>query len=141
MKLSDVNTVSDSFTDEVQSAQFSISYANQAISEINAEVGLILPFIKTVQEEYTALPDTWFHRLIGWFISYGIKMNDGSMNEALEYKDWFLRALQSFKEVAVGSEENGAGGLIDPEYIDQLSLSQKFARMETRKFIDSGWFR
>lgn len=139
MKLSELTIVSDSFTDEEQTQTFALSYANQALSIINSEVGLILPSIVSTTADYPQLERNWFHRLIGFFLMYGVKMNDGSLNEAREYKEWFMQGLNSFREVAIGDEDDGGGGLIDPEYIDQNALGSRYARLDTDEFVSS-WF-
>lgn len=140
MKLKDIMITSDAFTDELQTKIFATNFANQALSIINTEVGLLLPFIKDMNEEYIALPSSWFQRLIGFFIMYGIKMNDGSMNEALEYKEEFEKGLRAFGVVAIGADEDGGGGQVDPEFIDPNALSNRFTKLDPSQGVNMAWF-
>ena len=84
---------SESFTDEIQTEDFALGYANKAIADINTEAGLVLPFIEDMDEEYTALPESWFVRLLLPYLNYGIKMNDTSVAEADRYKQEFEISL------------------------------------------------
>lgn len=131
IKLKDLAVMSDDFTDEMLLESQYKSYANEALSIINTEVGLQLPFVKDVNEDYEALPPSWFVRLLNVFMSYGIKMNDGSLNEADRYYERFWIALGEFKEVALD--------ILDDEYVDWDAQSKHLSRIDVNPNI-RGWF-
>ena len=121
---------SESFTDEVQTESFALSFANNAIAEINTEAGLKLPFIEDLETDYTALPESWFVRLMVPYLNYGIKMNDTSVGEADRYLQQFQIALIKFKD--------NARNLVDEEFVN-LDEPNMF-KMDTSNSIDIGWF-
>lgn len=121
---------SESFTDEVQTESFALSFANNAIAEINTEAGLKLPFIKTLDEVYTALPESWFVRLMVPYLNYGIKMNDTSVGEADRYNQQFQIALIKFRDIA--------RNLVAVEFVNVDE--QKVFKIDTTNSIDLGWF-
>lgn len=130
MKLSRIIPWSENFTDEVQTNAFAISFANKAIAKINIECGLILPFLDTVEDDYTAMPDSWFVELLTTYLNYGIKMNDASLTEAREYRMDFEVALTKFRDVAQS--------IIADEYLDDSNAGAYI--MDTSNAIDIGWF-
>lgn len=97
MTLDEIVVVSDSFTDESATAQMKMGFGNTAIAIINTKLGLMLPRITGAKEDYKALPWSWFQRILTPYISYGVKMNDGSLNEAQFYKEEFEQALFDLK--------------------------------------------
>lgn len=130
MQLINLSKWSESFTDEVQTVNFALSFANSAIAEINTEAGLKLPFILTMEQNYTALPESWFVRLLLPYLNYGIKMNDTSVGEADRYKQEFRIALMKFRDSALS--------LVAPEFIN--NDEQRSFKIDTSQFIDVGWF-
>jgi len=140
--LSEIVTNADNFTDEEAEQSWALSYANDCISTINAEVGLLLPFVVRTDynKPYTALDSTWFVNLLNMWLSWGIKMNDGSLSEADRYYQEFLRRLDRFKKVAIGSGDDGSGGVVDVAYINQDLLSKKWAQRNVNKFSAKGTF-
>ena len=130
MKLSTIIPWSESFTDEVTIQTFSLAYANKGLAKINIECGLLLPFLENVEENYTALPESWFVELITSYISYGIKMNDASITEAREYRLDFETALMKFRDIS--------RNLVAEEFWD--ASSPKSYEMDTSNAINIGWF-
>ena len=131
MKLKDIMTWSDGYTDEVQTSVLALGYANKAIAMINTNFNTKLPFITNVDADYTALEDNWFVRFMMAALSYGIKMNDGSMGEAQEYKSDFETTMYEFegadKSVVIPNEAHRGDGFV----INQIDTSYA---------IDQGWF-
>lgn len=131
MKLRDIMVWSDGFTDEVQTAGLAIGYANRAIAAINTNFNTRLPFVIDVNDDYDALEENWFVRFMMAALSYGIKMNDGSMTEAMEYKNEFEVAMYEFegadKSVAIPDEDFRGDGVL----VQQIDTSYA---------IDTGWF-
>ncbi len=122
--------ISDAYTDELQEVVGGIKFANQAIAKINTRVGLTLPFFQNEQEEYTALNANWLVTILVPYLNWGIKMNDGSLNEADRYLQDFSEALYEFDEVAIGAGELGAGGVVDVEFIDQERLEGMIVQID-----------
>jgi len=131
MKLKDIMTWSDGFTDEVQTGPTALGYANKVIAMVNTNFNTKLPFITDINADYTALDDNWFVRFMMAALNYGIKMNDGSMSEAMEYKSDLEVAMYEFegtdKSVVIPLEANRGDGFV----INQIDTSYA---------IDQGWF-
>ena len=121
---------SESFTDEIQTEDFALGYANKAIADINTEAGLVLPFIEDMDENYTALPESWFVRLLLPYLNYGIKMNDTSVAEADRYKQEFEISLIKFKD--------RAQSIVAEEFINENE--KRMFTIDTSNAIDIGWF-
>lgn len=130
MNLQQLLEWSEEFTDEVQTEGFALAFANQALSIINTELGLKLPLINSLTENYTALPESWFVRFLVSYLNFGVKMNDSSVNEALIYKQEFELALIKFRDIA--------RTILDEDYIDD-SIQSAY-RIDTTSSIDLGWF-
>lgn len=131
MKLKDIMTWSDGFTDEVQTSGLAIGYANKAIATINTRFNTALPFITDVDADYTALVDSWFVRFMMAALSYGIKMNDGSLSEAQIYKNDFEIAVYEFE----GTDKTVA--IPDVAY---QGTGNPIELIDTSYSIDQGWF-
>ena len=131
MTLKEIMTWSDGYTDEVLTEAMALGFANRTIAVINTNFNLELPFITDVDVDYTALNDNWFVRFMIATLSYGIKMNDGSITEAQEYKNDLEVAMYDFeatdKTVVVGEDYVGDG----PYTVEQIDTSYA---------IDIGWF-
>ena len=130
MKLSKIMPYSEILTDEVQINSFALSFGNKAIAKINIECGLLLPFMETVDDDYTAMPDSWFVELLTTYLSYGIKMNDASLTEAREYRLDFETALARFKDIS--------RNLVAEEFWD--ALTPKSYQIDTSNAVDIGWW-
>ena len=128
----DLYEISDAFTDELQEVVDGIHYANQAINRINTRIGLKLPEFLDEQTAYIALNENWLKTLVVPYMNWGIKMNDGSLNEADRYQADFLMALDDFEDVAIGGGDDGSGGVVDPMYIDQNALDGKVSQIDFR---------
>lgn len=120
---------SESFTDETQTTANALAFANRAIAEINTEARLVLPIILTTTADYTALPESWFIRLILPYLNYGVKMNDSSLAEADRYKMDFDISLAKFKDMA---------STIVPNFKDENNPTT--FKIDASNGIDSGWF-
>lgn len=131
MKLETLMSWSDSFTDETQTGTNALAYANEGIAVVNTKCGLVLPYIETIAEDYTALPQDWFVRFLLNALNYGVKMNDSSLSEAYEYKSRFDIAIYDFNGLNKAT-------IVAPEY---LSTTQSSAyQIDTSNAIDIGWF-
>lgn len=89
MNLTDITNAANAFTDETATPALTLSFANEAIAKINVQLKTKLPSI-TSSDTYTALDEKWVRAVIIPYVSYSIKLNDGSLNEA----DRFLMAWQ-----------------------------------------------
>lgn len=143
MTLNDIIEASNVFTDEQLDEEDLLNIANTGISRINNEVGTSFPLFSDTSTDYTAIPKYWLNNLIGFYLSYGIKMNDSSLNEANIYLDEFYRLLQLFKERLAslvelyenGDEINGISG----EYVILEGIGGVFG-IETSNAINVGFF-
>ena len=135
-----INTAS-AYTDETFTASIGMSFANRAISKINTEVNLMLPYFDddgaTSNTEYTALPKDWLIGLIVPYLCYSIKKNDGSDTEAERYSQEFYETLVSFKERAGGVNPDGTSIISDDYKGDGFGGVYE---LDTSDAIDLGWF-
>lgn len=121
MNLQAITDAANAFTDESFKATIVIHYVNEAIGMINAEVKATLPFFQNSTSDYTALSETWIRTLFIPYASYGIKQNDGSLNEASIFLRSFNTAFMQFLQaktlaipLAYQSEDFGGIYVIDP---------------------------
>lgn len=141
MKVTEIMSASDSFTDEVCTETWARAFTNQAISKINMFLGISLPLLKNEDSEYSTayLPDYWQYTLLVTHVNYGVKMNDTSLNEADRYLQEFYKYLELLKsrmnEIiddeflnpgGNGEEDTGVGGV----YV-----------LDTANAIDQNWFK
>lgn len=138
MNLANIIKASNAFTDETVSEDFALRYANEAIATLNTTFGLNLPFFTDGATDFTAISDSWQYRLICNWVSYGVKMNDSSLQEAMEYKQKFYEALTEFGGVYLRTDSEGNYIDIDGQYI--VDNSGSVYQMDTSNAIDMGWF-
>ena len=96
MLISELMSRSDNFTDEQVTTSMAQSYVDEAISKINTELQLHLPFFD-LETNYTALNDSWQMQLFLSYINYGVKLNDTSLTEANIYLMSFQNALSNLR--------------------------------------------
>lgn len=137
--LRDLVEASDAWTDEFIIDEFILKYANQCMAYINTEVGLNLPYFTDDKSKYIAIPAKWLRRLVTPYLSWSIKMNDGSITEAQIYWQHFISGLGDFNDKAIGAEEDGSGGIVDPEYIDQTELGTRTAQIDFGTKVKKGF--
>lgn len=143
MTLETITKNSAIFTDEVLVDANLLSFANKGISRINTECNTLFPFFTSSKEEYDTFPEMWMLDLLSPYISYGIKMNDGSLSEADRYLDEFYRVLAKFKDKLgtlvdnydKGDTKNG----ISSEFIDQNGFGGIYG-IDTSGAINVGFF-
>jgi hypothetical protein len=98
MNLAQITQAANVYTDENFNVNISQVYANEAIARINIELKTKLPsFLEATSDDYTALPEKWIRTVIVPYVSYSIKMNDGSLNEADRFLQQFNQGLFSLK--------------------------------------------
>lgn len=132
MTINQLITQSNSFTDESVTSVIALEFVNMAVAIINNECDLTLPLFENVTEDYISLSDSWQKALIGSYLSYGVKMNDASLNEAQEYKLEFEKQLQSFK-----NSPNGAALVSDD--LKSLDFGGVYG-IDTTDAVDMGLF-
>lgn len=98
MNLSQITAAANVYTDENFNTTTAQIYANEAIAKINIELKAKLPFfgIET-NDDYTALDEKWLRTVVIPYVSYSIKMNDGSLNEADRFLRQFNQGLFTLK--------------------------------------------
>lgn len=130
MNLTDITQAANAFTDENYSSTLVMHYVNTAIGIINSRLKAKLPFITSTIDDYDALSDSWIMSLLVSYAAYGIKMNDGSLNEAENYLMAFESAMKDLEEsklTAISEEYREPG--FDGVYKADLSRG-----------INVGWF-
>ena len=98
MNLIDITQAANAFADENYDSSLIRHYVNTAISIINNRLKAKLPFITSEIDDYDALDDSWIMSLLVTYAAYGIKMNDGSLNEAQNYLMAFESAMRDLEE-------------------------------------------
>lgn len=94
MTLQDITAATHNFTDEMHSEAMILNYVNEAISVINSQIGIELPEMKFEGHYNGFKADFWVTALFVPYASYGVKMNDGSLEEAMIYLDNFNNQLE-----------------------------------------------
>jgi hypothetical protein len=87
MKISQITSIANNYTDEVFTNLVCLDFANEAIAKINVGIGAKLPYISLVSgttdsSDYVALPEEWIRTVIIPYVCYSIKLSDGSINES-----------------------------------------------------------
>lgn len=118
MTLNNIVAAANAFADENFSAALVVNFINEAISKINATVDANLPMmdISTPDVTYTALSESYIRLLLVPYAAYGIKMNDGSLNEATRYETMWKSGFgileqNKFKAIALAYRGEGFGGM------------------------------
>jgi hypothetical protein len=130
MTLQEITNAANAFTDENFRAATVLYFVNEAISMINAELKAELPYFESTSVNYTALDDTWIRTLLVPYASYGIKQNDGSLNEATIF-------LNSYQEAFRRAQENKMLVITEDYRSDDFG---GIYLMETENAINIGWF-
>jgi hypothetical protein len=131
MKLSALMSISDAYTDEVLTTTKAVLYANEAVAKLNTKFGIELPFFEDTTTDYDALDESWSRRLFVTYLSYAVKMNDSSLNEASMYLNQFEMAMMDFEGVYID--------VLDSEYL--TGNVNGVETMDTSDAVDTtGWF-
>ena len=132
MTLNQIVAAANLFTDENFTAEIVVNYTNEAIGKINATVDANLPMFSsaTADTAYTALSESYLRILIVPYAAYGIKMNDGSLNEAKGYMDQWEEGFKileqnKWKAIALAYRGEGFGGMY---------------QIDTSNGMNVGWF-
>jgi hypothetical protein len=103
MNITEITRIANNYTDEVFTTSVCLDFANEAIAKINVALGATLPDMTTAN--YTALADQWIRTVIIPYVSYSIKLNDGSINESqvnfLQRFEQGMRELRKNKKQAI----------------------------------------
>jgi len=97
MNLTQMTQVANAYTDENMRVNQTLFFANEAIGTINAELDCELPFIESASNDYIALSETWIRQVLIPYISYSIKMNDASLQEAGVFYNSYEQGLERLK--------------------------------------------
>lgn len=100
MTLADIALAAHDFTDERHSETMILNYVNEAISIVNSKIGLALTDLGPTGDYVCFKNDYWIRALFVPYASYGIKMNDGALEEAMVYLDTFERNLDNLSKRA-----------------------------------------
>lgn len=104
MKISQITTISNNYTDEVFTNLVCLDFANEAIAKINVSLGTKLPYMSLVtgttdSTDYVALPEEWIRTVIIPYVCYSIKLSDGSINESqINFLQRYENGLKELKK-------------------------------------------
>lgn len=131
MTLNDIAREANSLADENYPTTTIKGYVNSSIARINATLNARLPMFTDVTTDYTALSDDWVNLLFIPYAAYGIKTNDGSLNEADRFRGEFesnFRLLEEnrFKAIPEVYRDPNFGGIY---------------QMDTTVGLNIGWFK
>ena len=114
MTITEITRIANNYTDEVFTASVCLDFANEAIAKINVTLGANLPYM-SLTSDYTALNEQWIRTVIVPYVSYSIKLSDGSINESqvnfLQRYEQGLKELRKNKKQAIGAQD------VDGNYI------------------------
>jgi hypothetical protein len=109
MNITEITRIANNYTDEVFTTSVCLDFANEAIAKVNVALGATLPDMTTAN--YTALADQWIRTVIIPYVSYSIKLNDGSLNESqvnfLQRYEQGMRELRKNKKQAITETYRG----------------------------------
>lgn len=98
MTLTELTVVANNYTDENFDTEYTLEFANAAISKINLYLKSTLPFFTDPSIDYTALSESWQRSIFVPYICWAIKMNDSSIEEAREYLFQYQEGLDLLKK-------------------------------------------
>jgi hypothetical protein len=108
MTITEITRIANNYTDEVFTTSVCLDYANEAIAKVNVTLGATLPYMD-LTSDYTALDEQWIRTVIVPYVSYSIKLNDGSINESqvnfLQRYEQGVRELRKNKKQAIGAQD------------------------------------
>jgi len=116
MTITEITRIANNYTDEVFTASVCLDFANEAIAKVNVALGATLPYMD-LNTEYTALAEQWVRTVIVPYVSYSIKLSDGSINESqvnfLQRYEQGMRELRKNKKQAISENFRGTnfGGI------------------------------
>jgi hypothetical protein len=118
MTITEITNIANNYTDEVFTTSVCLDFANEAIAKINVALGAKLPYYAiTGDYSTTILGDEWQRTVIVPYVSYSIKLNDGSINESqvnfLQRYEQGMRELRKNKKQAISENFRGTnfGGI------------------------------
>jgi hypothetical protein len=110
MTITEITRIANNYTDEVFTNLVCLDFANEAIAKINVALGATLPDM-TISADYTALDSQWIRTVIVPYVSYSIKLSDGSINESqinfLQRYEQGIRELRKNKKQAIPETYKG----------------------------------
>ena len=108
MTITEITRIANNYTDEIFTTSVCLDFANEAIAKINVTLGATLPYMD-LTSDYTALDEQWIRTVIVPYVSYSIKLNDGSINESqinfLQRYEQGVRELRKNKKQAIGAQD------------------------------------
>jgi hypothetical protein len=110
MTITEITRIANNYTDEVFTNLVCLDFANEAIAKVNVALGATLPDM-TISDDYTALDSQWIRTVIVPYVSYSIKLSDGSINESqinfLQRYEQGIRELRKNKKQAIPETYRG----------------------------------
>jgi hypothetical protein len=117
MTITEITRIANNYTDEVFTASVCLDFANEAISKINIALGAKLPYYTPTGDYPTTIfGDEWQRTVVVPYVSYSIKLNDGSINESqvnfLQRFEQGMRELRKNKKQAIPDTKDDNGNFL-----------------------------
>jgi hypothetical protein len=117
MTITEITRIANNYTDEVFTTSVCLDFANEAIAKINTALGAKLPYY-TPTADYSSdiLGEEWQRTVVVPYVSYSIKLNDGSINESqvnfLQRYEEGIKELRKNKKTAISSAKDAEGNYL-----------------------------
>ena len=133
MTITEITRIANNYTDEVFTASVCLDFANEAIAKINVTLGATLPYMN-LTSDYTALNEQWIRTVIVPYVSYSIKLSDGSINESqvnfLQRYEQGLKELRKNKKQAIGAQDDDGNYIYRGDNFGGIAIMPKLGTYE-----------
>jgi hypothetical protein len=133
MTITEITRIANNYTDEVFTASVCLDFANEAIAKINVTLGATLPYMN-LTSDYTALNEQWIRTVIVPYVSYSIKLSDGSINESqvnfLQRYEQGLKELRKNKKQAIGAQDDDGNYIYRGDNFGGIAVMPKLGTYE-----------
>jgi hypothetical protein len=133
MTITEITRIANNYTDEVFATSVCLDFANEAIAKINVTLGATLPYMN-LTSDYTALNEQWIRTVIVPYVSYSIKLSDGSINESqinfLQRYEQGLKELRKNKKQAIGAQDDDGNYIYRGDNFGGIAIMPKLGTYE-----------
>ena len=133
MTITEITRIANNYTDEVFTTSVCLDFANEAIAKINVTLGATLPYMN-LTSDYTALNEQWIRTVIVPYVSYSIKLSDGSINESqvnfLQRYEQGLKELRKNKKQAIGAQDDDGNYIYRGDNFGGIAIMPKLGTYE-----------
>jgi hypothetical protein len=133
MTITEITRIANNYTDEIFTTSVCLDFANEAIAKINVTLGATLPYM-SLTSDYTALDEQWIRTVIVPYVSYSIKLNDGSINESqinfLQRYEQGVKELRKNKKQAIGAQDADGNYIYRGNNFGGIAVMPKLGKYE-----------